>query len=148
MERFLQPVPRGLPRADVTDLAGEAVLCDLERDLACVATLEQGWRRLCTAAWALGFTSLRLQPAEPFADVLPLRTASGPERDRWRERHPGFPGSAWSFQLCPRGRHAATLNVELGRDMLDFNPGRFAEAVQSLLLLFAGGDRPSSGGGQ
>jgi len=136
MERYLQPALSRLTMADITAPNGEAVLRALERDLARAATLEQGWRRLCSAAWALGFTSIRLQPSEPFADVLPLRTANGPERDRWRERRLGFPDSAWTFELCVAGRHAATLTVALGRDVLDFNPGRFAEAVQSLLLAF------------
>ncbi len=137
MERFLQPALNRLTLADVTAPTGEAVLRGLERDLARVPTLEQGWRRLCSAAWALGFTSVRLQPTEPFEDFLPPRSASGPERDRWHERRSGFPALAWTFRLCAEGRHVATLTVGLGRDMLDFNPGRFAEAVQSLLLRFA-----------
>ncbi len=118
------------------------MLRGLEHDLARVATLEQGWRRLCSAAWALGFTSVRLQPTEAFADFLPLRSAAGPERDRWHERRLGFPDSTWSFRLSAGGQPAAVLTLGLGRDMLDFNPGRFAEAVEALLGRFAvGGGR-------
>ncbi len=128
----------------VTAPTGEAVLDWLERDLAAVTSLDRGWRRLCSAAWALGFTSVQLQPTPEFASSLRPRDELGPWRDPGAGRQGANFDTAWSFTLRVEGRHAATLTVRLGYCMLDFNPGRFAQIAQELATRFSvhgdGGD--------
>ncbi len=136
------PAVRLLRRAfsrltEVTAPTGEAVLDWLERDLAAVSSFDRGWRRVCSAAWALGFTSVQLQPTPEFASSLRPRAELGPWRDPGAGRQGANFDTAWSFILRASGRHAATLSVRVGYCMLDFNPGRFAEVAQGLVARFS-----------
>lgn len=137
IERVLHPAVGRL--TDVTAPTGEAVLAGVERDLARVDRFDEGWQRLCSAAWGLGFSSVQLEPTPAFAPAIPAFDVAGPAPDPRRDHRDLGVDSAWSFKLCAAGQHAATLRVRLGSDMLDFNPGRFAEAAQSLVTRFVGG---------
>lgn len=144
MARLLQPALQRL--SDITAPAGEVVVSGLERDLARVPSLDHGWQRLCAAAWALGFTSLQLHPTVEFAEAIPVRSAAGPGPAPCR-RKDGVVDSIWSFRLAVEGRHAATLIVELGPDMLDFDPGRFATVAQALVRRLVDAGKPSLAAG-
>ena len=144
VERVLQPAVGRL--TEVTAPSGEAVLAGLARDLARVESFDDGWERLCCAAWALGFSSVHLAPTPSFALAIPAFDVAGPAPAPRRDHRDLGVDSAWSFKLCAAGQHAATLCVRLGSDMLDFNPGGFAEAAQSLVRRFVGARAGASAG--
>jgi hypothetical protein len=116
---------------------GDAALRGLELDLSRVADLEQGWRRLCDTAWALGFVELRLVPEADAVDLLAERQDFAPRP--WPSLDRGGPRraqSTWAFGLVAGGRPLATVTARRRLGRLDFDPLRFVGAVQGLVDRF------------
>lgn len=117
---------------------GDGALRGLEQDLARVATLDQGWRRLCDTAWALGFVELRMVPTPEALSLLAERHAIAPRS--WTELDPtgGLlrAQATWAFGLLAAGRPVATVTARRRLGRVDFEPLRFVRAVQGLLDRF------------
>jgi hypothetical protein len=109
--------------------SGNDLLFGLDHDLGHVPTLDQGWRRLCETAWALGFVELRLIPDPAVAPGVPRLHATVPGG--------GAAASSWAFELMLAGRRAAVMTARKGGNGLDFDPTRFVAAVQVLVARFA-----------
>ena len=108
--------------------SGNDLLFGLDHDLGQVPTLDQGWRRLCETAWALGFVELRLSdPAiTPALSWLQATVPGG-----------GAAASSWAFELTLAGRRAAVMTARRGANGLEFDPERLVAAVQVLATRFA-----------
>ena len=117
---------------------GDAALRGLELDLSRVADLEQGWRRLCETAWTLGFVELRMVPEPLAADRLAERQAFAPRPWPLLDRAGGLPDaqSTWAFGLLSGGRPVGTVTARRRFGRVDFEPLRFAAAVQVLVDRF------------
>ena len=109
--------------------SGNDLLFGLDHDLGQVPTLDQGWRRLCETAWALGFVELRLTPDPALAPALSRLHATVPGG--------GAAASSWAFEVALDGRRAAVVTARRGGNGLEFDPARFVAAVQVLVARFA-----------
>ena len=107
--------------------SGNDLLFGLDHDLGQVPTLDQGWRRLCETAWALGFVELRLTPDPALALSRLHATVPGG----------GAAASSWAFEVALEGRRAAVVTARRGGNGLEFDPARFVAAVQVLVARFA-----------
>jgi hypothetical protein len=116
----------------------DAALRGLELDLARVADLEEGWRRLCETAWVLGFVELRVVPEPEAAHLLAERQAFAPRP--WllpdRENAPRDAQSSWAFGLTVAGQRVGTVTARRRLGRVDFDPQRFVAAVQGLVDRF------------
>ncbi len=110
--------------------SGNDLLFGLDHDLGLVPTLDQGWRRLCETAWALGFVELRIHPVLEAAPGLSGLHASAPGG--------GAVAATWAFELTLAGRKAAVMTARKGDNGLDFDAKRFVAAVQVLVSRFGG----------
>jgi hypothetical protein len=108
--------------------SGNDLLFGLDHDLGQVPTLEQGWRRLCETAWALGFVELLLAPDPAAPTRLTRLHAAVPGR--------GAAASSWAFELTLAGRRVAVMTACKGGNGLEFEPTRFVAAAQVLVARF------------
>lgn len=143
VSRLLRPAVDGL--AVATSPSGRALLEGLRHDLDRVPTFDQGWLRLCAAAWALGFTALELSPVQEFEERLAPRTVVGPGRTPASARRASVLDATWCCALVLGDRPIASLSARRGSDMLDFPPGEFVEAAQLLLRRFVGSAAGAAG---
>jgi hypothetical protein len=109
--------------------SGNDLLFGLDHDLGHVPTLDQGWRRLCETAWALGIVELRLTPDPACTPGLSRLHATVPGG--------GAAVSSWAFELTVDGRRAAVMTARKGGNGLDFDETRFLAAVHLLVARFA-----------
>lgn len=119
------------PLAELAGLVsptGDELLHGLSHDLGLVPTLEQGWRRLCETAWALGLVNLRIIPDPAQEDRVP----------RWHAAAPGGGPvrSNWAFDVMVGPARLAVVTMGRGERDVAFDPLRLAAAVQLLLSRF------------
>jgi hypothetical protein len=117
---------------------GDSALRGLEIDLSRVATLDQGWLRLCDTAWALGFVELRLVPVPDACGLLAERHAFAPRPWPMLDRSDGVSTaqSTWAFGLTLAGRPLATVTARRRLGRVDFEPLGFVAAMQGLVDQF------------
>lgn len=115
--------------------SGDGLVLALAPALEGVPTFEEGWRRLCETAWALGFVALRITPAAGQAGSLPAVSATVPGG--------GVETSAWGFEVVVGGDRVATVTARRGANGLDFDSRRFREAVGQLVARFVEPSSPS-----
>ena len=109
--------------------SGNDLLFGLEHDLGRVPTWDQGWRRLCETAWALGFVELRLTPDPVVAPTVPPCHATVPGG--------GASASSWAFEVSIGEGRAAVVTARKGGNGLEFDSTRFVAAIQVLVARFA-----------
>jgi hypothetical protein len=112
--------------------AGDAALRGLEEDLAGTSRVEEGWRRLCETAWALGFLELHVVPTADAAGACAEWHAFAPPHVH-QERLPLAEEATWSFFVEIGGQVVAEVVARRPLDRIDFEPGRFLAAVEGLL---------------
>ncbi len=108
--------------------SGEELLRSLEAELHGAPSFDEGWRRLCETAWALGFVDVRITPAARLGASLPARHASVPGG--------GGAVTTWAFDVVLGGSRVATVTARLGENSLRFDPTRLVAAVQVLVRRF------------
>jgi hypothetical protein len=108
--------------------SGEDLLRSLEAELHRAPSFDEGWRRLCETAWALGFVDVRIAPVTRLATSLPARHASVPGG--------GGAVSTWAFDVVLGRGRVATVTARLGANSLRFDPTRLVAAVQVLVRRF------------
>ena len=118
--------------ANVTRPSCERVILGLVHDLDRVPSFDQGWARLCSAAWSLGLAFLRIEPTS-CSNLQPK--ASG----KWVSQ-PDDLEQPVTFELSADGVTVATLRVWPGPRMRPFDLESFASAVEGLVSRFAAGN--------
>lgn len=115
--------------------SGDAVLLGAEHDLARTATLEEGWERLCEAAWELGLTELRLTPKPPYEDICPTLHSLAPPVQGPAACPVGghAPMAAWSIDVEVDGKVVAEVIGRRPLTRMDFDPEPFAGLVRGLV---------------
>jgi UDP-GlcNAc:undecaprenyl-phosphate GlcNAc-1-phosphate transferase len=115
--------------------SGDAALRGLEHDLGAVASVDDGWARLCQTAWSLGFSELHLTPKPEHVLSVPERHAfappvGGPEAF---DEPPPAADATWSIEMWAGGEAVAEVVTRRPLDRVDFDPARFAAVVEGLV---------------
>ncbi len=115
--------------------SGDAALRGAERDIARMDSIEAGWERLCEVAWALGVTELRLAPTPGYQGRCPELHSFAPETQGppLPDGGRGAPEARWSMTIHCDGQAVADMTARRPLSRMDFDAGRIAGIVQSML---------------
>ncbi len=115
--------------------SGDAALRGAEHDIARMASLAEGWERLCATAWELGVTEMHLTPKPAWQDGCPELHSFAPRvLGPAAFEDPGPVSMAtWSIDVDWGGEMVAEVTARRPLGRLDFDPGRLATIVLDLV---------------
>ena len=128
--------------------SGEAALRSVEQDFARMESTQQGWARLCEAAWELGITEMHLTPAEGWEAACPELHGTDPTASL-------VPAPAafatWSIDCEVDGEVVGKVVARRPLIRVDFDPARLVSLVRELVRRHKAGEpraisRPAAAG--